>query len=102
MSSSPSLHLSAGAAASGASHDHHQAVVQNLVHMANHIGEFFAPYPERKEAVDGVATHLRRYWEPRMRRQLYAHLDAHAADSGLSDLVLEAARVHRAVLEPAR
>ena len=33
--------------------------------MANQIGDFFARMPQR-EATEGVATHLRRYWTPEM------------------------------------
>ena len=39
--------------------------VDNLIHMANRIGEFFQAMPDRAEAVDGVATHIRKFWEPR-------------------------------------
>ncbi len=73
---------------------------ENLVRMANRIGEFFAALPDHAEACDGVATHLRRYWEPRMRRQLLAQLDRGEAQ-GLTGLVREALERHRALLEPA-
>jgi formate dehydrogenase subunit delta len=76
--------------------------VQTLVSMINRIGQFFESYPDRAEAIDGIANHVQKFWEPRMRRQLYAHLDAHAADSGLSDLVREAVLERRTVLEPRR
>jgi formate dehydrogenase subunit delta len=72
----------------------------NLVHMANRIGEFFAAGPDRQEAKDGIALHLRKFWEPRMRRALLAHIDA-VPDSGLSALVLEAVQERRAELTPA-
>ena len=41
--------------------------VDNLIHMANRIGEFFQAMPDRAEAVEGVATHIHKFWEPRMR-----------------------------------
>ena len=48
--------------------------------------------------VAGVANHIRRYWEPRMRKQILAHLDA--GGHGLSDLgregVHELARMQKA------
>ena len=50
-----------------------------LVEMANRIGEFFAELPDRDEAREGVATHLGRYWAPRMRRQIFDQLDRGAA-----------------------
>ncbi|GAA0717557.1 formate dehydrogenase subunit delta [Dokdonella soli] len=64
--------------------------VERLVQMANDIANFFASDPDHAAAVSGVATHIRRYWEPRMRRQIHAHLDAGGA--GLSDLAREAVR----------
>lgn len=55
--------------------------------MANRIGEFFSSMPDRDEAIDGIANHLRNYWEPRMRLQLLAHADEELCDSGLSSIV---------------
>ena len=45
--------------------------IHNLVHMANQIGEFFSAYPDRSEAMDGIANHIRKFWEPRMRLKLF-------------------------------
>lgn len=73
----------------------------NLVEMANRIGAFFAAQPDRAEGLEGVATHLCKFWAPRMRRQLLEQLDRGEA-CGLSDLVREALALHRARLEPAR
>ncbi|MEY2687324.1 MAG: hypothetical protein RL375_1522 [Pseudomonadota bacterium] len=80
--------------------DHHRMVLDNLVRMINRIGEFYAAYPDRAEAVAGIADHVRKFWEPRMRRQLYAHLDGPAAGEGLNDLVRETALARRAELQP--
>jgi formate dehydrogenase subunit delta len=65
--------------------------LENLVHMANRIGEFFAAMPDRDEAREGIATHIRRYWEPRMRKALLDRLDE-AREAGLQELVVEAVR----------
>jgi len=65
--------------------------VENLVRMANRIGEFFEAMPDPEEAREGIAQHLRRYWEPRMRRELLAHVAA-TGGTGLRPLVLEAVR----------
>jgi formate dehydrogenase subunit delta len=46
-----------------------------LVYMANQIGKFFATQGKDGE-VEGIATHIRKFWEPRMRKQIFAHLDA--------------------------
>ena len=47
--------------------------IANLVSMANQIGTFFDAMPDRDEATRGVATHIRKYWAPRMREALVAH-----------------------------
>lgn len=58
---------------------------QRLVVMANQIAEFFAGMPDRAEAVEGVATHLRQFWEPAMRQQLLAHVRDRQRDPGVDD-----------------
>ncbi len=58
-----------------------------LVYMANQIASFFATQPEA-EAAQGVASHINKFWEPRMRRQLFEILEQDA--NGLSPLVLQA------------
>jgi formate dehydrogenase subunit delta len=49
-----------------------------LVYMANQIGRFFASQGD-KVAVEGIATHIKKFWEPRMRNAIFAHLDAGGA-----------------------
>ena len=51
----------------------------NLVRMANRIGEFFLSMPDTEEATHEIAQHLRKFWEPRMRRELLAHVDRASA-----------------------
>lgn len=46
-----------------------------LVYMANQIGAFFRSQGPAK-AVPGITEHLKKFWEPRMRRAIIAHLDA--------------------------
>jgi formate dehydrogenase subunit delta len=58
-----------------------------MVTMANQIAAFFRSYPH-EEAVESVATHIRQFWDPRMRRTLLAHVEA--GGEGLEALVLEA------------
>lgn len=62
--------------------------VEHLVQMANDIGHFFAAEPLRADAVAGIAGHIQRFWDPRMRRQIVAHL--HAGGAGLDDLARDA------------
>jgi formate dehydrogenase subunit delta len=64
------------------SHSH-----SNLVYMANQIGKFFQSQGHDQE-VAGVADHIHKFWDPRMRKGIYAHLDAGGA--GLDPNVLEA------------
>jgi formate dehydrogenase subunit delta len=57
--------------------------------MANRIAGFFAAMPDHEQQVTGVAEHLHRFWEPRMRRQL-DELAAGAEAQALHPLVREA------------
>ena len=58
-----------------------------LVRMANQIADFFRSQPD-EAAVAGTADHIKLYWNPVMRRRIYAHMDAGGA--GLSDLARRA------------
>ena len=51
---------------------------ERLIYMANQIGKFFESQGHDKE-VNGVADHIRKFWDPRMRKQILAHLDAGGA-----------------------
>ena len=59
--------------------------IELLVKMANEISAFFASESPPAQAAEDVAQHLRRFWEPRMRRQIIAHLRA-TDGAGLSEL----------------
>jgi formate dehydrogenase subunit delta len=54
-----------------------------LVHMANQIARAFAVEGEAK-AITATAEHLKLFWDPRMRREILAHLDA--GGEGLDDV----------------
>jgi len=58
-----------------------------LIYMANQIGKFFQTQGHDK-AVSGIAEHIKKFWDPRMRRAIFAHLDAGGA--GLDPSVREA------------
>lgn len=62
---------------------------ERLVHMANQIAAFFKAYPE-PEAIAATATHIRQFWDPRMRKDLAALVASGGA--GLSPLALKAAQ----------
>lgn len=63
--------------------------LDKLITMANQIGAFFAANPAREQAVADIAAHLRRTWDPRMRREIVASLGQPAA-AALDPLVREA------------
>lgn len=46
-----------------------------LVYMANQIGKFFASQSDQA-AVVGTAEHIKKFWDPRMRKMIFAYLDA--------------------------
>ena len=71
--------------------------IDNMVHMAKRIGAFFQAMPDRDEATSGVAEHIHKFWEPRMRRALLSHVDA-SQGAGLPPVVMEALAWHRAAL----
>ena len=48
--------------------------IEHLVDMANDIGHFFASEPKRTDAIEGIASHMQRFWDPRMLRHIVAHL----------------------------
>ena len=61
---------------------------EKLITMANQIAKFMESKPHA-EGVDGLASHINDFWEPRMRRQFFEIVDAGGA--GLRPLVLDAA-----------
>ena len=60
-----------------------------LIKMANEIGDFFAGASEPQQAARDVANHLKRYWEPRMHRQMLAYYEQRQG-AGLSDVAKDA------------
>ena len=68
--------------------------------MANAIGEFFEADPDRQAALEGIAGHLKRFWDPRMRREILQWVEEHQGE-GLKPIVLDALRSHRHLLAPA-
>jgi formate dehydrogenase subunit delta len=60
--------------------------------MANQIGVFFESQ-RRQDPVDGIADHIKKFWDPRMRRAIMAH--AEDGGDGLDPIVLQAVRALR-------
>lgn len=65
---------------------------EKITRMANQIAQFMESKPH-DEGVALLAAHINDFWDPRMRRQLFALLDAGGA--GFRPLVLDAAGVIR-------
>lgn len=55
-----------------------------LIKMVNEIAAFFSGESGPEQAPKDVAAHLKRFWEPRMRREIVAHYRKGAA--GLDDV----------------
>ena len=72
--------------------------IDQLIRMANQIGSFFEAMPDRAQAVEDTAQHIRKFWEPRMRRELLVHVDS-VGNTELNDMVAQALARHRSVLE---
>ena len=60
---------------------------EKLIYMANQIGKFFRSQG-RDKAVPGIAEHVRKFWDPRMRAAILSHLDR--GGTGLDPEVREA------------
>ena len=41
-----------------------------LVKMVNDISNFFVSEEDKNEAINGVAGHITRFWDPRMRKEI--------------------------------
>ncbi|MCA9822403.1 MAG: formate dehydrogenase subunit delta [Dehalococcoidia bacterium] len=63
-----------------------------MVHKANQIALYFASFPP-EEGIAGIADHLQKFWEPRMRRQILAYVAN--GGSGLHELVPPAVEILR-------
>ena len=70
-----------------------------LVKMANEIAAFFQAEPDHAVAIDGVAGHLKRFWDPRMRREIVQWVDEHDGE-GLTELAAAAIKANRDRLLP--
>ncbi|MET0314092.1 MAG: formate dehydrogenase subunit delta [Hansschlegelia sp.] len=76
-----------------AAHDHgdghvHKTTLDRLIYMGNQIGWFFKSQPKEK-VVPGILDHIQHFWDPRMRSEIFRHIDA-TGGKGLEPPVLEA------------
>ncbi|MEW5834647.1 MAG: formate dehydrogenase subunit delta [Pseudomonadota bacterium] len=69
--------------------------IDTLTRMVNDIANYFAAEPDHAAGVAGIADHLKKFWDPTMRRQIIAHLEA--GGEGLEPLAKEAVQKLAAV-----
>jgi formate dehydrogenase subunit delta len=65
--------------------------IDALLKMANQIADFFETQPGPEASRVAFVKHLKNMWEPRMRRELEAHLEA-TGGAGLSEFARQALR----------
>jgi formate dehydrogenase subunit delta len=71
--------------------------IERLVAMANDIGAFFSAASTPSDGPGAIASHLKRFWDPRMRRQLVEYY--RSGGEGLDGLVRSAVEL---LAEPSR
>jgi formate dehydrogenase subunit delta len=71
-----------------------------LIKMANQITSFWEGEAGEEVAANEVATHLRRYWEPRMRAQMITYYEERQG-AGLNDIAKKAVGLLAAQPKPA-
>ncbi len=78
--------------------------VDHLIRLANRIGSFFESFPDRSEGMEGIANHIQKFWEPRMRISLLHFLetqpDGRSGQASLSNIVLAAITQNKERLTP--
>lgn len=83
--------MSQQSGAAEADHDeehHHKTTLDRLIYMANQISWFFRSQPE-KTVVPGILDHIQHFWDPRMRSEIFRHIDE-TGGTGLEPASLEA------------
>lgn len=68
--------------------EHHKSTLDRLIYMGNQIGWFFRSQPAEK-AVLGILDHVQHFWDPRMRKEIFRHIDETGGER-IEPLVLEA------------
>jgi len=57
--------------------------------MANQIGGFFKSYPDKEQATQDIARHMKKFWPPVMRKEIIEYVDS-SEENLLDDMVNEA------------
>lgn len=77
---------------------HDKSTADKLVYMANQIGKFFNSQDISTSSAK-IAEHLTKFWDPRMRRAIVAHLETGGAGLDLAvRQAVEALRVNGGAL----
>ena len=78
--------------------------IDHLIKLANRIGNFFEALPDREEGLAGIANHIQKFWEPRMRIAMLNFLeqqpDGQTSNIALSDIALQAINQNKEQLTP--
>lgn len=78
--------------------------IDQLIKMANSIGDFFEALPDRDEALYSIADHIKKFWEPSMRTAMLEFLEQHpdgrTEGAELSELVKQSILSNRGMLKP--
>jgi len=61
-----------------------------LIQMLNRIGDFFDAIPDREQAMAGIADHVKKFWELRMRQQLEVMLAQPEHAAQIKPVILDA------------
>ncbi len=67
--------------------------IENLVSMANQIGDFFKSFPDQEQAKKDIAQHLERFWASSMRDQILIYVIEKNGE-GLEPIVRDAIKQH--------
>lgn len=67
--------------------------IENLVTMANQIGDFFKSFPDQEQAKQDIARHLIRFWASSMRDQISTYVIEKNGE-GLEPIVRDAIKAH--------
>ena len=63
-----------------------------MIKMLNEISAFFAGEDDEAQAARDIKSHIRKYWEPRMRAQLLEYYERRQG-AGLCDLAMKAVQL---------
>src|ERR1700734_1820253 len=71
-----------------------------LIKMTNQITSFWQSEVDEEAAAKEVATHLTRYWDPRMRKQMVTYYEERQG-AGLTEVALKAVQLLAKQAKPA-